>query len=79
MCFSGGFINVQVPRGMNPSGPVGRNPSKAQSSISLSSFSLFPSAAAKDFTQRSPASCKLQVGVGEIFPATEFNTFFKRL
>lgn len=54
--MSNGFIIVHIPGGWNPSGPVGRKPSKAQSSISFSSFSLLPSASAKDFSQRSPAN-----------------------
>lgn len=57
----GGFIMVHIPAGRNPSGPVGRKPSWAQSSISFSSFSLFPSASAKDFPQRSPANYRLWV------------------
>lgn len=58
------YLYVHLPGGKNPSGPVGRNPSKAQSSISFSSFSLFPSAAAKDLAHRSPANYRLQTFTG---------------
>lgn len=55
------FVNEHIPVGVNPSGPVGRNPSKAQSNISLNSFALSPFASEKDFPQRSPANYRLQV------------------
>lgn len=53
--------SVHVPGGVNPPGPMGRNPSKAHSSINFSSFSLSPLAAKKDFPLRSAASYTQQV------------------
>lgn len=47
-----------LPAGAKPAGPVGRNPSEAQSNISFSSFSRSLPAAEKDLEHLSAASCR---------------------
>lgn len=52
-CFDQ-FVVVDIPGDMNPSGPVGRNPSNAQSNIIVNTLSN--SASANDFPHRSAAN-----------------------
>lgn len=47
-----------LPAGAKPTGPVGRNPSEAQSNISFSSFSRSLPATEKDLEHLSAASCR---------------------